>query len=197
VKLIVGLGNPGGDYEHTRHNLGFQVVDELARREGVHWRNDSDMKVSFAKSFAATPFFVAKPQTYMNRSGFAVARFVEYHNVEIDDLLVIVDDAELPLGKIRVREKGSGGSHNGLRSVVEQLGTTAFPRMRLGVGRGVSDPARRDLASHVLGRFDQQERELVDALIARAADAASMFVAEDIRKVMNTYNPDPASPDVD
>jgi PTH1 family peptidyl-tRNA hydrolase len=195
VKLIVGLGNPGGEYEHTRHNLGFQVVDEVGRRHALHWRKDTD--IWYAKSFGAAPFLVAKPQTYMNLSGFAVARFVEYHQIELGDLLVIIDDVELPLGRIRVRETGTGGSHNGLRSVVEQLGTTAFPRMRLGVGRGASDPGNRNLSSHVLGKFDQAEREQVDALTTRAADAAGMFVAEDIRKVMNAYNPDPASPEVD
>ena len=195
MKLIVGLGNPGGAYEHTRHNMGFQVVDEIGRRQDLQWRKDPD--IWYAKRFGATPFLVAKPQTYMNNSGFAVARFVEYHNIELGDLLVIIDDAELPLGRIRVREHGSGGSHNGLKSVVEQLGTTAFPRMRLGVGRGASDPANRNLASHVLGKFDQAERQQVDARITRAADAVEMFVAEDVRKVMNTYNPDPASPEVE
>jgi PTH1 family peptidyl-tRNA hydrolase len=192
VKLIVGLGNPGREYADTRHNIGFKVVDVIGDRLGLQWRKDHD--VVFAKSFGETPFLVLKPQTFMNRSGYAVSRFAGYHNVDPSELLVVVDDVDLPLGRIRVRASGSPGTHNGLKSVVEQLGTREFPRMRLGVGRG---DARRDLADYVLATFDAAEQAEVDALIARAADAAQMFVAEDIRRVMNTYNPGPATPDVE
>jgi len=168
------------------------VVDLIGARLGLHWRKDDD--VLFAKSFDQAPFFVVKPQTFMNRSGYAVSRFVGYHNIETRDLLIVVDDVDLPLGKIRVRAQGSAGTHNGLKSVVEQLGTTEFPRMRLGVGRG---DARRDLADYVLATFEPPEGPEVDKLITRAADAAQMFVVEDILTVMNTYNPDATSPDVD
>jgi PTH1 family peptidyl-tRNA hydrolase len=192
VKLIVGLGNPGREYAETRHNIGFNVADVIGERLGLQWRKDND--VLFAKSFGENPFLVLKPQTFMNRSGYAVSRFAGYHNVDPGELLVVVDDVDLPLGRIRVRAGGSAGTHNGLKSVVEQLGTREFPRMRLGVGRG---DARRDLADYVLARFDAAEQADVDALITRAADAAQMFVAEDIRKVMNTYNPEPASPEVE
>lgn len=192
MKLIVGLGNPGREYRETRHNVGFRVADVIGERLSLQWRRDED--VVFAKSFGATPFFVVKPRTYMNRSGYAVSRFVAYHTVEARDLLVLVDDVDLPLGKIRVRAKGSPGTHNGLKSVVEQLGTTEFPRMRLGVGRG---DARRDLADYVLARFDPAEEPEVDRLITRAADAAQMFVVEGIDKVMNTYNPDATGLEID
>ena len=192
MKLIVGLGNPGREYADTRHNIGFKVADVIGERLGLQWRKDND--VVFAKSFGEAPFLVLKPQTFMNRSGFAVSRFAGYHNVDPSELLVVVDDVDLPLGRIRVRAAGSAGTHNGLKSVVEQLGTREFPRLRLGVGRG---DARRDLADHVLAKFDAAEQADVDALITRAADAAQMFVAEDIRKVMNTYNPEPATPEVE
>ena len=192
MKLIVGLGNPGSEYAETRHNIGFKVADEIGERLDLHWRKDAD--VSFAKSFGGSAFFVAKPQTFMNRSGYAVSRFAGYHEVDPGDILVIVDDVELPLGRIRVRAKGSPGTHNGLKSIVEQLGTREFPRMRLGVGRGDS---RRDLADYVLARFDPVERPEVERLIARGADAAQMFVAEGIEKVMNAYNPDAAGPEID
>ncbi|MBI3047474.1 MAG: aminoacyl-tRNA hydrolase [Acidobacteria bacterium] len=192
MKVIVGLGNPGREYAETRHNVGFRVADVIGERLNLQWRRDED--VVFAKSFGGTPFFVVKPQTYMNRSGYAVSRFVGYHNIEPRDLLVVVDDVDLPLGKIRVRAKGSAGTHNGLKSVVEQLGTIEFPRMRLGVGRG---DARRDLADYVLATFDPAEAPEVERLIIRAADAAQMFVVEDILTVMNVYNPDATSPDVD
>jgi PTH1 family peptidyl-tRNA hydrolase len=192
MKVIVGLGNPGREYADTRHNIGFRVVDVIGERLGLQWRKDDD--VLFAKNFGETPFLVVKPQAFMNRSGYALSRFAGYHNVDPGELLVVVDDVDLPLGRIRVRAGGSAGTHNGLKSVVEQLGTREFPRMRLGVGRG---DARHDLADYVLARFDAAEQAEVDTLIARAADAAQMFVAEDIRKVMNTYNPEPAGPEVE
>jgi len=191
VKVIVGLGNPGREYADTRHNVGFRVADAIGERLELAWRADDD--ALFAKSFGATPFVVLKPLTFMNRSGYAVSRFVRYHQIEPQDLLLVVDDVDLPLGRIRVRSKGSAGTHNGLKSVVEQLGTTGFPRLRLGVGRG---DRRRDLADYVLAKFDPPELPEVDRLVTRAADAAQMFVAEGIDKVMNAYNPDAAGPDV-
>jgi PTH1 family peptidyl-tRNA hydrolase len=189
--VIVGLGNPGREYADTRHNVGFRVADVIGERLDLRWRTDAD--AVFAKSFGAPPFFVLKPQTFMNRSGFAVSRFAGYHQIEPHDLLVVVDDVDLPLGRIRVRAKGSAGTHNGLKSVVDELGTTDFPRIRLGVGRG---DARRDLADYVLARFDPAELPEVDRLITRAADAAQMFIVEGIEKVMNTYNPDATGPEV-
>ncbi len=192
MKLIVGLGNPGREYADTRHNIGFMVADVIGGRLGLQWRKDAD--VVFAKSFGESPFLVVKPQTFMNRSGYAVSRFAGYHNVDPAELLVVVDDVDLPLGRIRVRAGGSAGTHNGLKSVVEQLGTREFPRLRLGVGRG---DARRDLADYVLARFDPAEQADVDAVITRAADAAQMFVVAGIQKVMNTYNPEATAPEVD
>ena len=191
MKVIVGLGNPGREYADTRHNVGFRVADVIGERLNLQWRTDADGV--FAKSFGASPFFVLKPRTFMNRSGFAVSRFAGYHHIEAHDILVVVDDVDLPLGRIRVRPKGSAGTHNGLKSVVEQLGTTDFPRIRLGVGRG---DARRDLADYVLATFDPAELPDVDRLITRAADAAQMFVVGDIDKVMNAYNPDATGPEV-
>jgi len=192
MKVIVGLGNPGREYAETRHNVGFRVADEIARRLDLQWRKDSD--ITFAKSFGEQAFLVVKPQTFMNRSGYAVSRFAEYHHIEPADILVVVDDVDLPLGRIRVRARGSAGTHNGLKSVVEQLGTREFPRLRLGVGRG---DARRDLADYVLATFDPDEKPEVDKLVTRAAEAAQMFAVEDINTVMNAYNPDPTEPDVE
>lgn len=192
MKVIVGLGNPGREYADTRHNVGFRVADVMGERLNLRWRTDAD--AVFAKSFGAVPCFVLKPQTFMNRSGVAVSRFAGYHHIEPHDILVVVDDVDLPLGRIRVRPKGSAGTHHGLQSVVDELGTTDFPRVRLGVGRG---DARRDLADYVLARFDPPELPEVDRLITRAADAAQMFIVEGIETVMNTYNPDATGPDVD
>jgi PTH1 family peptidyl-tRNA hydrolase len=191
VKVIVGLGNPGREYADTRHNVGFRVADLIGERLSLQWRSDAD--AVFAKSFGTEPFLVLKPQTFMNRSGYAVSRLAGYHHIEPHDILVVVDDVDLPLGRIRVRPKGSAGTHNGLKSVVEQLGTTDFPRIRLGVGRG---DARRDLADYVLAKFDPPELPEVDRIITRAADAAQMFIVEGIDKVMNMYNPDATGPEV-
>ena len=190
MKLIVGLGNPGKEYRETRHNLGFRVVDEIATRRNLQWRADSDR--TYAKNFGNPEFFVMKPLTFMNLSGFAVSRFVEYHRIDLTDLLVVYDEVDLEFGRIRVLPSGSAGTHNGMKSMVEQLGTTEFPRLRIGVGRG--DP-RRDLADYVLSKFEAEEQAALDGLITRAADAAEMFAVEGVSKVMNEYNRWPTDPD--
>jgi PTH1 family peptidyl-tRNA hydrolase len=196
VKLIVGLGNPGREYRDTRHNVGFMVVDELARRHGIDWTSGPSQiaEALVGKRFGAEPLMVAKPLTYMNNSGDAVAGLARYFTVNDEDLLVIVDEVALPFGRLRARARGSAGGHNGLKSVIERLGTTEFSRLRLGVGRG---DGRRDLADHVLARFERGEEAELETLIARAADAAEMFAAEGISKVMNVYNPDVPASDVD
>jgi PTH1 family peptidyl-tRNA hydrolase len=137
---------------------------------------------------------LAKPLTFMNLSGDAVAALARYYDVPVAELLVVVDEAALPFGRLRARPRGSAGGHNGLKSVIERLGTTEFPRLRLGVGRG---DGRRDLADHVLSKFERSERAELESFITRAADAAEMFAAEGILKVMNTYNPDTAGPELD
>jgi peptidyl-tRNA hydrolase, PTH1 family len=195
MKLIVGLGNPGREHRDTRHNVGFMVADEIARRHQLSWSMaPSQVPDAFiVKQYGAVPVLLAKPLTYMNRSGDVIAGLVRYFDVVLDDVLVVVDDVDLPFGRLRARASGSAGTHNGLRSVVDRIGK-GFPRLRLGVGRG---DARRDLADHVLATFEPGERAGLEPFITRAADAAEMFAAEDILKVMNTYNPESAGPEVD
>jgi peptidyl-tRNA hydrolase, PTH1 family len=190
MKLIVGLGNPGRDYQETRHNIGFRVVDEIAKRRSLQWRADTDWM--FAKDFGSAGFYVMKPLTFMNHSGFAVSRFVDYHRIDLNDLLVVFDEVDLEFGRVRVLPSGSAGTHNGMRSIVQQLGTIEFPRLRCGVGRG--DP-RRDLADYVLSKFEPAEQAALDTFVTRAADAAEMFAVEGISKVMNEYNRWPTDPD--
>ena len=190
MKLIVGLGNPGREYRDTRHNVGFMVADEIANRRNLQWRADSDW--TFAKNFGSPEFMVMKPLTFMNRSGFAVSRFLEYYGIGPGDTIVVFDEVDLEFGRIRVLPSGSAGTHNGMKSMVEQLGTTEFPRLRFGVGRG--DP-RRDLADYVLSKFEPAERAELETLIPRAADAAEMFAVDGISKVMNEYNRWPTDPD--
>ena len=135
-----------------------------------------------------------KPLTFMNLSGDAVAQFSRYFGVEPADTLIVVDEASLPFGRLRARARGSAGGHNGLKSVIERLGTQEFPRLRLGVGRG---DARRDLADHVLSKFEPGERAELETFVARAADAVEMFAVEGIEKVMNRYNPEVTAPEID
>jgi len=194
MRLIVGLGNPGREYRDTRHNVGFMVVDEIAKRHDLAMAMaPSQVPDAFiAKKFGADPLLIAKPLTFMNRSGEAVAALTRYYGIELDDLLVVVDEVALPFGRLRARARGSAGGHNGLKSCIERLGTTEFPRLRLGVGRG---DARRDLADHVLSKFEPDEQAGLGEFIARAADAAEMFAVEGIATVMNTYNPGATDPD--
>lgn len=183
MKLLVGLGNPGPQYRDTRHNVGFWVIDEVARRWAVQdgWR-ERDQALYVKRPGGSV---LAKPLTFMNLSGFAISKLRQFFGIDTADILVIVDEVALPLGRLRARSRGSAGGHNGLKSVVEQLGTTEVPRLRIGVGRGDS---RRDLADHVLSRFDPDERDTIQAATLRAADAAEMFVSDGIERVMNTFN---------
>lgn len=194
MKLIIGLGNPGPQYRETRHNVGFLVVDELARRSAVTLALAPSQipETMIGKRFGVPPVMLARPLTFMNRSGDAVAALARYYDCAPADMLVISDDVALPFGRLRVRSTGSAGGHNGLKSIIERLGTADFARLRLGVGRG---DTRRDLADHVLSTFEPGERAGLDTLIARAADAAEMFAVEGIGPVMNRYNPDVTEPE--
>jgi len=186
VKLIVGLGNPGREYRETRHNVGFMVADALADRWRVadQWREKSSALLA-RTGVGDAGVLLVKPLTFMNLSGEAVAAVAGFYKVEPADVLVIVDEAALPLGRLRARRDGSAGGHNGLKSLIQHLGTQAFPRLRVGVGRGDNG---RELADHVLGRFEPDERETVSAAVLRAADATEMFISDGIERVMNAFN---------
>ena len=186
MKLIVGLGNPGRKYRDTRHNVGFAVIDELARRQDLVFESaPAEAVMAKARRLGAEGALLLKPLTFMNLSGFAVSEVARYFRVALGDLLVVGDDVSLPLGRLRARARGSDGGHKGYRSIIEQFGTNEFARLRIGVGRG--DP-RRDLADHVLAGFDPDERAAVEDAIARAADAAEAFVHDGIEAVMNKFN---------
>jgi PTH1 family peptidyl-tRNA hydrolase len=189
MKLIVGLGNPGREYRDTRHNIGFMVVDEIARRYELQFAMaPSQVPDAFVvKKYNVPQALLAKPLTYMNRSGEAVSALLRYYDIDQADALIVYDDIDLPFTRLRARARGSAGTHNGMRSIVERLGSTEFPRLRLGVGRG---DTRRDLADHVLAKFEPDEQSELETFIARAADAAEMFAATDITAVMNAFNPD-------
>ena len=184
LKLIVGLGNPGCEYEHTRHNVGFQVVEELAKSYRVTLKNHSKWKARAAKiADIGDGVLLAEPTTFMNLSGWAVREMAAFHKLSPSDVLVVVDDADLPLGRLRLRTSGSAGGHNGLKSVIQELGTIEFPRLRVGVGRQPGE-----LKPHVLGRFSVEEKTQIDAAVKRAADAAELFAKESILAAMNRFN---------
>ena len=185
MKLVVGLGNPGARYELTRHNVGFRVIDELARRWHVdQWRNEHQALVARIR-LGADQVLVAKPMTFMNLSGEAVSGLAGFYKVTVSDTLVVLDEAALPLGRVRAGRGGSDGGHNGLKSIISRLGTREVPRLRIGVGRG---DQRLELADHVLGRFAEDERAQVEAAVLRAADASVIFVTDGIERVMNSFN---------
>jgi PTH1 family peptidyl-tRNA hydrolase len=190
VKAIVGLGNPGSQYKGTRHNVGFDVVDELARRESVGFESAPAEALIAKWRRADGAVLLVKPLTFMNLSGQAIGELTRYFKIELADLIVIVDEVHLPLGKLRARTRGSAGGHNGLKSVIAHLGDE-FSRLRMGVGRGAD---QRNLADHVLSRFEKDEAAEVERMTARAADAAEMFITSGIEAVMNAFNGgDPAT----
>ena len=184
--LIVGLGNPGADYARTRHNAGFLVADKLAER----WRASWTYEKKFSARLASVQrndrrVLLCEPQTYMNSSGEAVGAVIAYYQVPLTGLLVVVDDADLPLGEIRLRPGGGSGGHHGLESIGQHLGTDDFARLRLGIGR--ADGAR-EITDHVLGRFDAGEAALMEKVLGRAADQMECWLAAGIEKAMNQFN---------
>lgn len=185
MKLVVGLGNPGRRYHETRHNIGFAVSDELVRRSGAVYEHSRENALAARVGAGPAAVLLVKPLTMMNLSGEAVAGLAHFFKVGTPDILVVADDVNLPLGRLRLRARGSAGGHNGFRSIIGLLGTEEFPRLRVGVGRG--DP-RRELADHVLARFDADEAGAVVESVARAADAVECFIAEGIEAAMNRFN---------
>jgi PTH1 family peptidyl-tRNA hydrolase len=183
VKLVVGLGNPGRPYAGTRHNVGFDVLDALAERHRLDW--ESAPANALLAKWRAASVLLAKPLTFMNLSGPAIGELLRFYKIDLPDLFIVVDDVNLELGRLRARPSGSAGGHNGLKSIIAAFGSVEFARLRVGVGRGDN---RRDLADHVLAKFDPEERAIVAETVGRAADATELFVAEGIDPVMNRFN---------
>jgi PTH1 family peptidyl-tRNA hydrolase len=192
VKLIVGLGNPGRRYRGTVHNVGFDVVDEIARRHDVQFESAPAEALIARIRGLGEGVVLAKPLTFMNLSGPAIGTLQRYFRIDAADTLVVVDDVNLPAGQLRVRAQGSAGGHNGLKSIIQALGSDVFPRLRVGVGRG--DP-QRDLSDHVLGRIEPARRERVADATARAADAAELFATAALDEVMSRFNTRLKEPD--
>lgn len=182
---IIGLGNPGAEYEDTRHNIGFDVVEALARAHGVRLRRPRAAALAGTGSIDGVPVMLAMPLTMMNASGAAVLRLCHLYTLEPEDLIVIVDDINLELGKLRLRRGGSEGGHRGLRSITEALGTQEYPRLRIGVG---APPGGMDARTWVLSPFAREEREAAEEAVARARKCIEMAVIEGIEPAMNAFN---------
>lgn len=184
--IIAGLGNPGKEYENTRHNIGFDVIDRLAEEENITVM-ESKHKALIGKGYVAgQKVILAKPQTFMNLSGESIREIVDYYKVDdTAELIVISDDISLDVGQIRIRKKGSAGGHNGIKDIIAHLGTQEFQRIRVGVGE---KPKDYDLAAYVLGHFAAEDRKKVEEAIAQAADAVELMVQDRADEAMNLYN---------
>jgi PTH1 family peptidyl-tRNA hydrolase len=191
MRLIVGLGNPGEKYLRTRHNIGFRVVDAFARRYRMTFDTHQKNALTATGRVAGGSITLVKPLTFMNLSGAAVASLARIYTEGTDELMVVCDDIDLPLKKIRIRLGGSAGSHNGMKSIIDQLGTEQFPRLRFGIRSEEYEPGD-DLARFVLSDFESHEEEIVESGIRRSVEALFLFARGDLRRAMNEFNRDPA-----
>jgi peptidyl-tRNA hydrolase, PTH1 family len=183
--LIVGLGNPGEKYERTRHNCGFLVIDELAHRANCVIKIREGQSLTAKATIGGIEARLVKPQTFMNLSGVAVAALMKKYEVNADRILIISDDAALPLGKIRLRREGSAGGQNGLKSIIKEIGTPSFARLRLGIA---PEHPIQNLADFVLSEFSKSEREMLHEVIRTAADAVEVLLQDGIAEAMSKYN---------
>ncbi len=186
MKVIVGLGNPGRQYENTRHNIGFITIDRIAEKLGIQV-NRSKFRATVGEGFAGREkVLLAKPETYMNDSGLAVHDIMDFYKLEPEDLIVVYDDFDIPVGSVRIRPFGSAGTHNGMRSIVRLLGSDRFPRVRIGTGK--SDMESRELVGFVLGGFSKDEVKIMEEAVDLARDACICWTKSGIDLTMNRYN---------
>lgn len=189
TKLVIGLGNPGSEYEHTRHNVGFRVVDKLASKLGWKWTERRNRAVLASGTIGHEKVVLAKPITFMNLSGQAVGELVRWYKIQPEDVLVVYDDLDLPVGKVRLRSKGSAAGHNGLEDIIHHLHTNAFPRLRVGIGHPRN--TRMSGKDYVLSIPGNDERILLEAGEDRAVDAIQLAITQGIGTTMNLVNADP------
>lgn len=190
MKLIIGLGNPGKEYEKTRHNAGFMALDQLMKNQEIALKNEPKFKAEIGNSSVeGQKIIVAKPQTYMNNSGEAVAAITQFYKIAPEDIFVIYDDLDLPLGQIRLRAEGGPGTHNGMKSIVQHLGSNKFPRIRIGIeSRGATSPKEQDTSSFVLTPFNSEEKKAAIEGIKKAEKALIVALSDSLETAMNLYN---------
>ncbi len=184
--LIVGLGNPGREYVGTRHNIGFEAVDAICAKYDIKLNKEKFRAVYGEGRIGGEKVLVIKPQTYMNLSGESVREFRDWFKMDQENIIVIYDDISLPVGKLRIREKGSAGGHNGIKNIIYQLGTDVFPRIKIGVG--TPEHADYDVKAYVLGRFSKEETEVLVKTVIQAAAAVEEMILHDPQSAMNLYN---------
>ncbi len=181
IRLIVGLGNPGREYEHTRHNVGFMVLNRLVADTGAPWRTERAWKAEIATHDGLV---YCKPTSYMNLSGKPVAAVAGFYKIEADEMLLVYDDAALPLGKLRFRTGGSAGGHNGVRSIIAEMGTQAVPRLKIGIGAAAGE----SMVGHVLGKFSPAEQPALEDSLNRAEKAIALARTRGLEAAMNQFN---------
>lgn len=184
--LIVGLGNPGKEYENTRHNIGFDVIERLAKRNNIRLNKMKFNSVYGDGLINGEKVILAKPQTYMNNSGVAIAEIKKFYKIEDEDIIVIVDDIDIDFASLRIKQKGSAGSHNGLKSIIQHLSHQNFPRLKVGVGK--KKHPNQDLADFVLSKFDKSEQPYIDEAVDNASMAVEEIISSNILDAMNKYN---------
>ncbi len=185
MKLIVGLGNPGYEYQQTPHNLGFKAIDRLADACGKHLSRLEGQALTVSTEMAGEHVVLAKPQTYMNLSGLAVSRLLRNYDLTPRDLLVLVDEIDLPLGMLRIRPRGSAGGHNGMKSIIGALDTGDFPRLRLGVR---PESGVEDYVSYLLKPFQPSDRKVIEEMLELAGEAVRVIISEGVQRAMNRFN---------
>lgn len=181
--LIVGLGNPGNDYENTRHNIGFKVIDNISKEYNIEVNRVKFKGICGEGFINEKKVILLKPTTYMNLSGESIREVVDFYKLSNEEVLVIYDDISLEVGKLRIRDKGSAGGHNGIKSTIAHLGTDIFPRIKVGVGQ-----PKDDLVRHVLGKFSKEENEILKESIDASTKAVSLIINDDIKEAMNKFN---------
>lgn len=188
LTVIAGLGNPGNKYENTRHNVGFSTIDLLSSKHGIKVNKLKHKALTGEGTIAGERVLLVKPQTFMNLSGESLRDIAEWYKLPMENIIIIYDDVDLPVGTVRIRPKGSSGTHNGMKSVIYQLQSDEFPRIRIGIGKA---PEGWDLADYVLSRFNPEETAAIRESIERAADAAAAIVSSGVSAAMNQYNGEP------
>ncbi|HGH7967676.1 TPA: aminoacyl-tRNA hydrolase [Streptococcus agalactiae] len=187
VKMIVGLGNPGSKYNDTKHNIGFMAVDRIVKKLDVNFTEDKNFKAEIGSDFInGEKIYFIKPTTFMNNSGIAVKALLTYYNISIKDMIIIYDDLDMEVGKIRFRQKGSAGGHNGMKSIIAHLGTQEFDRIKVGIGR---PNGRMTVINHVLGKFDKNDEIMISNTLDKVDNAVNYYLqTNDFQKTMQKYN---------
>ncbi|SUN25308.1 Peptidyl-tRNA hydrolase [Streptococcus agalactiae] len=187
VKMIVGLGNPGSKYNDTKHNIGFMAVDRIVKKLDVNFTEDKNFKAEIGSDFInGEKIYFIKPTTFMNNSGIAVKALITYYNISIKDMIIIYDDLDMEVGKIRFRQKGSAGGHNGIKSIIAHLGTQEFDRIKVGIGR---PNGRMTVINHVLGKFDKNDEIMISNTLDKVDNAVNYYLqTNDFQKTMQKYN---------